>query len=128
MTERSSSVVDAGQVVRRYVECFADGDVEGWLAQFDDDADVIDPVPGPRLQGRAELRRFISTAMESFRGLDFAVVDVIVGEERDAVMLFRMSRLDRPDLVAYGSSVFRFSPAGQISTLRGYWVPGNLGW
>jgi steroid delta-isomerase-like uncharacterized protein len=78
---------DIAAVVKQYVRCYNDNDIEGMLACCTDDI-VFETVTNPggsiRLKGKDEMREIIEATTRAFRERRHEVVAIIVDGQRAA--------------------------------------------
>jgi len=121
----SFSVDSAKASCEQYLTHLVNGDLDGVLALFSDQATVEDPVGTEIRRGKAALREFYRVACDSviagtltgeprIAGLEVAfpfVIDIDAGGRRMAI-----------DII----DVFRFNDAGQIVQMRAFWSQDNM--
>ena len=128
---------DIEAVVRSYERGVNEGDLEGLLALFTDDAtfydpvgwmeefaDVAEPQPGgvqPAFVGRARLEQFFMRVGGTFPGLSFTVEQIFVDEGLPGAAFEWSGYAERDDQVleVRAVDVFRLRD-GKIASVHGY--------
>lgn len=128
-------------VLRRYAETITNGDLEGVLALFADDASVEDPVGLPPITGAQRIREFykfvidggarvtagiIRTSAEPY----MAAMPLEVEADRAGVVALvpEAGALDAPSgrLLIRSIDVMTFNDAGLIVQMRALWGAQNI--
>ena len=105
------------------------GDREGWLALFDDDAVVEDPIgPSPfdldgrGHRGRAAIAAFYDNVIAPNESLTFTIrQSFLCGDEIANVGVIRITLAGGSAVEVDGVYTYRRSPDGRIAALRAYW-------
>lgn len=109
-------------------------DRDGWLALFEEDATVEDPVgpspldpEGKGRRGKAEIARFYDEVISTMERFEYTIERSYQGGNEVAiVVIFGITAggntMDM-DLV----NIYRWSPAGKIVSLRSFWDGSRQG-
>jgi steroid delta-isomerase len=106
-------------------------DRQGWLALFDDDAVVEDPI-GPSVfdpegnghRGVAAIAAFYDRVIAVNESIRFTVhQSLLCGDEVANVGVIRITLSDGSAVEVDGVYTYRRSPGGKIAALRAYWEP-----
>ena len=111
------SELEMKDVLRRYLDSFNAGDVEGILALFAPDAVVEDPYGNEPVVGLDDLRKFYEFAMtfESTLTLD-APVRASHGSAA------AMALTSTSEVITIGAiSVMEFDSDGRVTSIKAYW-------
>ena len=112
--------------MQEYIDAFNRVDVDGIVALYADDATVEDPVGSPPKVGKAAIAEFYQMAIKTGARLSLAA-PIRASHGNSAAMAFDV-QLNMPE----GSAVIRvidvmtFNDAGQFSSMRAYWGPGDM--
>ena len=111
--------------MQAYIDRFNAGDLEGLLALYADNASAEDPVGTPTHQGKAALRQFYATAMESGGRLEL-VAPIRGSQGNFAAMAFdvKVNPPTGPATVRV-IDVMGFDEQGKISSMRAFWGPDD---
>ena len=112
--------------VESYVELLGAGDRDKWLALFDDDAIIVDPVPSDPHAGREAIGSFWSglNAMADRIHVDQHALHVC-GEE--AALVYTLTLASGGEGTAFDAvGIFTVGAGGLISSVRAYWDPTEL--
>jgi steroid Delta-isomerase len=111
--------------MQAYIDRFNAGDGEGLAALFADDAQIEDPVGGPRMvRGRAEIDAFYSRAVGVVERLVLAA-PIRASHGSAAAMAFDIHiRADRRIIRVI--DVMQFNEAGEIVDMKAYHGPGDV--
>jgi ketosteroid isomerase-like protein len=109
-------------------------DREGWLALFEDDAVVQDPV-GPSVfdpealghRGREGIARFYDMAIASNKDVTFEIQgSYLCGDEVANVVTLHITAGDDTRFQVPCVIVYKASPAGKIASLRAFWEAAGI--
>jgi ketosteroid isomerase-like protein len=109
-------------------------DREGWLALFDDDAIVQDPV-GPSMfdpegnghHGREGIARFYDMAIGPNRDVTFEIhQSYLCGAEVANVVTLHITTGDGKQFPVNCVIIYKQAPSGKIASLRAFWETGNM--
>ena len=108
-------------IVDRYVEAFANGDLDIIRDIYAADARVEDPVGTAPHQGIEAVCAFYKGALETGATL------ALTGEPRCAgnAVAFPFT-VQMPGMTIQVIDVFEFDDAGKIASMRAYWGPENI--
>lgn len=112
---------DKIQIVQRYVEAFAAGDINIIRDIYADDASVEDPVGSPVHRGMAAICAFYDGALASGAKLALTGKPCCAGN----AVAFSFA-VTMPGMLINIIDVFEFNEQGKISSMRAYWGPENL--
>jgi steroid Delta-isomerase len=107
------------------------GDKEGWLALFEDDAVVEDPVGGhPHFdpegkgqQGKAAIGKFFDLFMTNREWFEFDIHFLSVNGDEVALLVTMTSKYPGMDaLPTKAVNVYRRSKNGKVQSLRSFWT------
>lgn len=107
------------RVLHRYVDTWAEGDIEGRLALFADDIVIEDPATVRRASGLSELRTFFAAGIPSSWDLAFHFERVaVVGDE--AILTYRTTLrvADHEPAELLINSHVVFGAGGKITSFR----------
>ncbi len=115
------------RIVRRYAQCLTDGDPDGVLALFAEDARVRDPADEEAISGRTALRALFARAASSVVDMQITGPVRVTNDGRScAVPLRVLLEMDGSRLLLDSIDVFEFDPTGRIGSMMGYWGVGNM--
>jgi steroid delta-isomerase len=112
--------------VEAYVELLGAGDRDKWLALFDADAVMVDPVPSEPHTGREAIGSFWSglTGMADRIHIDQHELHVC-GEQ--AALVYTLTLATAQEGTAFDAvGIFTVDGDGLITSLRAYWDPAEL--
>jgi steroid delta-isomerase len=122
---------DFGEVIRatirKYQSTFSDGDREGWVALFTDDAVLEDPVGQHRCQGHVALGEFWDAIHASGHAAHVVPITTPAVCGLEAAWAFEVHG-DAGDHVNVISivDVARFTEDGRIAHNRAFWDPSTV--
>ena len=105
-------------------------DKEGWLALFEDDAVVEDPVggfdpwdlTGEGQRGKDAIGKFYDTFSASQAAMDFAVEHLVgCGQEAACFVTMTFTSTDGTARSSKMINIYKMSPNGKIASLRSFW-------
>jgi steroid delta-isomerase len=107
--------------IEQYLKRFSDGDREGWLALFADDATMEDPVGTPLKRGKDEIGAFYDQSRSvadsvELRGLD---VTIVVGDQASFAMEVRPT-IGGATMVLPAIDVMTFDDEARITSQRAF--------
>lgn len=110
-------------------------DRDGWLALFEDDAVIEDPVGASPLnpdgrgrQGRAAITRFYDEVIATMKAFDFEIERCyLCGDEAAVVVRFLITGDDGGALDMDLVNIYRRSPGGKLASLRSFWDGSRQG-
>lgn len=108
---------DSEALVHRYFDLIARGHEDSWLALFEHEAVVFDPVDGDPIEGHDQLRRRLASLRAS--GVRYQVDDVFASEDGAAVRWTAESN----GTSRSGITIFELSLGGAIRSLWSYQKP-----
>lgn len=114
------------EAMQAYIDRYNQADLAGIVALYADDATVEDPVGSPLKNGKAEIARFYEFAMKS--GATLKLAAPIRGSHGNSAAMAFDVELKMPE----GAAVIRvidvmtFNEAGQFSSMRAFWGPGDM--
>ena len=115
---------DMRATVTRYVELLSQGDAQGIIELYAEDARVEDPVGGDPLVGRAAVLDFY-TNMSGKLTAEITGPIRVAGRECAFPMLAR-AELGGNRMEMDVIDVMRFDDAGKVTSMRAFWSPGEM--
>lgn len=109
-----------------YVERINAGDSEGVTALFAPDAVIEDPVGSPPKRGEEIAAWFADTIAFDTQIQPVAPIRGSHGNEAVLVFEVRFTPPDGQRLLIRSADVCRFDSQGRITSLRGFWGPGDV--
>jgi steroid Delta-isomerase len=124
----------ARELAEASMAAVAAGDREGWLALFDDDAVVEDPIgpshfdpEGNGHRGAAAIAAFYDRVIGVNESIRFTVhQSLLCGDEVANVGVIRITLPGGSAVEVDGVYTYRRSPGGKIAALRAYWEPEKV--
>ncbi len=115
---------DVGKAVAEYFAALRAMDVDRWAAAFAEDAVSYDPVDGPPIRGRAELRQFLKSITAAFDKVGLTEDQVFINGNEAAVKWTGRGRgKNGRDVRFEGIDIIEVNDKGLIQTVRAYWNP-----
>lgn len=104
-------------------------DRDAWLALWEDDATIEDPVgissldpAGKGHRGKQAIAKFYDTVIAHNTGFNFEIPrSVLCGDEVAAVVILHITAADGQKFVAEAINIYRKSPNGKLASLRSFW-------
>lgn len=104
-------------------------DRAGWLALFEEDAVVQDPVgpcdwdpAGEGQKGREAIARFYDMFMGLQESLDFEIHHLVArGDEAAVSLTLHIAMKDGSRHATRAINIYKASPGGRIASLRSFW-------
>ena len=105
-------------------------DRKGWLALFEEDAVVEDPVgvsaldpTGRGHRGKPAIAKFYDGVITTNKDYDFEIPHAVVcGDEIAALILLQVTGADGRKAAVEAINIYRQSPNGKIASLRSFWA------
>lgn len=115
------------KAMQAYLDTYNRDDLEGIVALYAEDATVEDPVGKPVMKGRDAIRAFYKYAMTTGARLSLAA-PIRGSHGNSAAMAFDVTLTLPPHgkLVIRVIDVMTFNEAGQFSSMRAFWGPGDM--
>lgn len=116
----------ADEIPRASMRAVCAGDREGWLALFEEDARLEDPVggypewdpEGKGFHGKAEIARFYDEVIAPSKPLSFDIQHAVkCGNEVAAYAMMEIASLGKCAVIV----IYILSSAGRIAGLRAFW-------
>jgi len=134
-TPSSGAGGSAADLARASLAAVGAGDRDAWLALFEDDAVVEDPVgPSPLdpagrgRRGRDEIARFYDEVISTMTSFDYQIERCYLGGDEAAMAVtFTIGMGDGEPLVMDLVNIYRRSPAGRLASLRSFWDGSRQG-
>ena len=109
--------------MKQHFAAWNSGDRESWLALWEDDVEMEDPVGGPKKQGRAAV---VETWDNAFRdGATWTMTPVFVqicGGEA-AAHVKNVGQVGGQEITIESLEIWEFGPTGKVKGLRTYFAP-----
>ncbi len=110
------------------------GDRDGWLALFEEDATVEDPVGSSELdpegrgrRGKAEIARFYDDVISTMERFDYEIERSYQGGDEVAVVVVFWITAGGQTMNMDLVNVYRRSAGGKIASLRSFWDGSRQG-
>jgi ketosteroid isomerase-like protein len=117
----------ARELAERSLRLTQEGDRDGWLALFTDDAVVEDPVGADAHRGKAAITSFRDTVISTMDRFEYEIERCYeCGDEAAAVVTFHITsggHTMHMDVV----NIYRRSPDGRLASLRSFWDGSRQG-
>jgi steroid delta-isomerase len=118
----------ATDLARASLEAVKAGKRDEWLALFDDDSIVEDPVgpsaldpEGKGHKGAAAIARFYDTAIARIKAFDYEIERTcLCGDEAAVLVTFRITAADGEPRVTNAINIYRRAPDGKLAALRSW--------
>jgi steroid delta-isomerase len=110
--------------MQRYVKLLCDGDVDGILDLYAEEATVEDPVGLPPRQGREAIRNLYGLAAGKLR-VELTGPIRVAGRECAMPMLAEIDRREGGKLYVDVIDVMEFDDAGKVVRMRAFWNPAE---
>lgn len=111
----------------RYVAAMSEGDTEGLIALFSEDAFLEDPVGGPRSVGAEAVRaHFTAATQQSTSKLEIVSPVRVVEPGFGAAAMTSRTEMGGQVYVIDIIDVFTFDDDGLITSVTAYWGPTNV--
>ena len=118
---------DIERVVEQYAAAMTKKDLDAVAALFTPGAVIHDPVDGPAVEGRENIRAFFAEFGAPVRAMRVAGPIHISGDCRHAAARMDAEAQLGEDLTFVEAlDVFTFDDDGYIETMRAYWGPTNF--
>jgi steroid delta-isomerase len=104
-----------------------DGDREGWLELFADDAIVEDPVGSEPHRGIEAIRRFRDSVIATMDSFDYQIERCYVGGDEAALVVTFSLSAGGSTLVMDLVNIYRANAEGKIASLRSFWDGSRQG-
>ncbi len=112
---------DMARVVDKYVEAFANTDMDIIRAMYASNARVEDPVGTPAHEGLEAICAFYEGAMKS--GAKLALTGTPRCAGNSVAFPFQVTM---PGMVVDVIDVFEFDGNGKVASMKAYWGPQNI--
>ena len=118
----------ATDLARASLEAVKAGRRDEWLALFDDNSIVEDPVgpsardpEGKGHRGRAAIARFYDTAIAGIQAFDYDIKRTcLCGDESAVLVTFHITDADGEARVTSAMNIYRRAPDGKLAALRSF--------
>ena len=118
----------AVDLARASLTAVKNGRREEWLALFDEDSVIEDPVgpspldpEGKGHRGSAEIARFYDTAIAGLQGFDFEIERTcLCGDEAAVLVTFHITVPGEEQMDFRAINVYKRSPRGTLAALRSF--------
>lgn len=125
----------AADLARASLAAVRDRDKDRWLALFEDDALVQDPVgPSPLdpegrgRRGREEISRFYDDVISTMTAFEYDIErSYLCGDEVAMVVTFTITVGDADPFTMDLVNIYQRSPAGRLASLRSFWDGSRQG-
>lgn len=114
------------QVVTEYLRAGREGDRDGWLGLFADDATLEDPVGTDVVRGRAELEAFWDRTIGRTDGFDNALRELRVAGDSVAFLFDLFITWKGTRYVVSPIDVQTYDADGRITSMRAYWSTDDM--
>ena len=111
-------------VMKRYVQLMCEGNADGIMELYADDATAEDPVGGQVIQGREALHGFYAATSPNLQ-VELTGPVRVAGRECAAPMLAELTMGDKK-LYIDVIDVMTFNDDGKITSMRAYWNPQEM--
>lgn len=114
------------QQMQAYIDGFNRSDAAAIAALYADDATVEDPVGAPLRSGKAEITKFYEMSIAT--GAKLKLAAPIRGSHGNAAAMAFDVELNMPEghALIRVIDVMTFNEAGQFSSMRAFWGPGDM--
>jgi ketosteroid isomerase-like protein len=125
---KTDMTTTARDLAKASLEAVKAGKRDEWLALFDDDSIVEDPVgpsaldpAGQGHKGREAIARFYDTAIAGLKTFDYEIERTcLCGDEVAVLVSFRITTADGQAMVTDAMNVYRKAPNGKLAALRSF--------
>lgn len=132
---QTQSAVSAADLARLSLAAVKAKDREAWLALFEDDAMVEDPVgpsgldpTGGGRRGKEQIARFYDDVISTMTSFDFEIERCYLGGDEAAMAVtFTIGMGEGEPMVMDLINIYRRSPAGRLASLRSFWDGSRQG-
>lgn len=110
-------------------------DRDGWLALFEDDAVIEDPVGPSRMdregrgrRGKEEITQFYDNVISTMDTFEFEIErSYTCGDEVAVVLVFHIGGVGDQRMDMDVVNIYRRSPGGKLASLRSFWDGSRQG-
>ena len=114
------------EAMQAYIDAFNRQDLAAIVNLYAEDATVEDPVGSELKRGRAEIEAFYKTALETGAQLKLSA-PIRASHGDSAAMAFEVAlHYQGQDMVIHVIDVMTFNAAGQYTSMKAYWGPGDM--